>query len=151
MAAARVISDMRLGCGPLARLAARPSWELGVNAATSSVAGAALRAVRAAATRLHEDLRVGGHLVEGHGHIAHRRVGERVFGVGAPAFAGEAVTGLLGVIGGFVFWALGLEFAGRDGIGESMWRSFLIAIGKGGIAVRILSSKDVFHVFAEVA
>jgi hypothetical protein len=39
----------------------------------------------------------------------------------------------LALIGGLVFWALGLTFGDRTGPAESFWQAFLIAIGRGGI------------------
>lgn len=43
------------------------------------------------------------------------------------------VTLLLGVVGGVVFWLLDFEAGGRGSLGESMWRSLLIAVGEGGV------------------
>ena len=39
----------------------------------------------------------------------------------------------LAMIGGVAFWALDLSFDGRNGLAESFWQAFLIAIGSGGI------------------
>jgi hypothetical protein len=39
----------------------------------------------------------------------------------------------LALIGGGVFWAMGLSFGGQTGPAESFWQAFLIAIGSGGI------------------
>ena len=42
-------------------------------------------------------------------------------------------TALLTVIGAVVFWAVGIEWGDRSGPAEALWRSFVIAIGKGVI------------------
>lgn len=44
-----------------------------------------------------------------------------------------AATVALTVIGALVFWALGIQWGERSGPGEALWRSFIIAIGKGVI------------------
>lgn len=60
---------------------------------------------------------------------------DRLLSRGSAAAIGWVVwiAVLLAVLGGSVFWALGIEFDGRSGPVESFWQAFLIAIGAGGI------------------
>lgn len=56
-------------------------------------------------------------------------------------------TALLTVVGALVFWALGIEWGERSGFGESLWRSFVIAIGKGVIGNATWTQRIVTLVF----
>lgn len=44
-----------------------------------------------------------------------------------------AATALLTIVGALVFWALDIRWGERSGPAEALWRSFVIAIGKGVI------------------
>ncbi|MFO7549035.1 MAG: hypothetical protein R6X29_09245 [Acidimicrobiia bacterium] len=44
-----------------------------------------------------------------------------------------ALAVVLAIVGGLVFWAIGVDFGERRGPVEAFWQAFLIVIGRGGI------------------
>lgn len=63
-----------------------------------------------------------------------------------------AATAVLTVLGALVFWALGISWGDRSGPAESLWRSFVIAIGKGVIGDATWTQRfaTLFFIFASL-
>ncbi len=74
---------------------------------------------------------------------------DRLLSKGSTAAIGwvVALAVILAAIGGIVFWLFGIEFDGRTGAGESFWRAFLFAVGRGEIGGGNWSTRAASFVF----